>query len=63
VTTFLPTLFVTLLAFLVPVLLFLIAKKGHAILTMSRLGDTIMSRYYKFLVCKYDSFPFPYCFN
>ena len=48
---------VTLLALLVPILLFLIAKKAHSILTMSQLHDTIMTRFYKFLVCKYDSSP------
>lgn len=50
--SFLPTLLVTLLALLVPVLLFLIGKKAHTILTLSQLGDTIMTRFYKFLVCK-----------
>lgn len=53
ITAFLPTLLVALLAILVPLLLLLIGKKAHTILTLSRLHDTIMTRYYKFLVCKY----------
>jgi hypothetical protein len=52
ITAFLPTLLVALLAILVPLLLLLIGKKAHTILTLSRLHDTIMTRYYKFLVCK-----------
>lgn len=51
ITAFLPTLIVALLAILVPMLLLLIGKQAHTILTLSRLHDTIMVRYYKFLVC------------
>lgn len=32
-------------------LLLLIAKKAHTIVTYSKLHDTIMVRYWKFLVC------------
>jgi ABC-type antimicrobial peptide transport system permease subunit len=52
ITAFVPTLLVAILAILVPLLLLLIAKQAHTILTLSRLHDTIMTRYYKFLVCK-----------
>lgn len=52
ITAFIPTLLVAILAILVPLLLLLIAKQAHTILTLSRLHDTIMTRYYKFLVCK-----------
>ncbi|KAG8773666.1 hypothetical protein FRC15_001883, partial [Serendipita sp. 397] len=51
ITAFLPTLIVALLAILVPLLLLLIGKQAHTILTLSKLHDTIMVRYYKFLVC------------
>ncbi|KIM23172.1 hypothetical protein M408DRAFT_17948 [Serendipita vermifera MAFF 305830] len=51
ITAFVPTLLVAILAILVPLLLLLIAKQAHTILTLSRLHDTIMVRYYKFLVC------------
>jgi hypothetical protein len=57
VTTFLPTVLVTLLALLVPLLLLLITTKGHAILTRSKMADSITTRYYKFLVCKYVLVP------
>jgi len=52
ITAFIPTLLVAILAILVPLLLLLIAKQAHTILTLSRLHDTILTRYYKFLVCK-----------
>ena len=48
--SFLPTFLVSLLALLIPLLLFLIAKKAHTITTLSALHDLIMTRYYKFLV-------------
>lgn len=47
-----PTLLVTGLAILVPLLLLLISKKAHTIVLLSKLHDQIMTRYYKFLVCK-----------
>ncbi|KAG8980348.1 hypothetical protein FRC05_005979 [Tulasnella sp. 425] len=46
-----PTLLVTGLAILVPLLLLLISKKAHTIVLLSKLHDQIMTRYYKFLVC------------
>ena len=48
--SFLPTFLVSLLAILIPLLLLLIAKKGHTIITLSALHDLIMTRYYKFLI-------------
>jgi hypothetical protein len=39
-----------LLALLIPLLLLLIGKKAHTMPTLSEMHDTIMSRYYKFLV-------------
>ena len=48
--SFLPTFLVSALALLIPLLLLLIAKKGHTIITLSALHDLIMTRYYKFLV-------------
>ena len=50
IQSFLPTFLVSLLAILIPLLLLLIAKKGHTIITLSVLHDLIMTRYYKFLV-------------
>ncbi len=41
---------VSLLALLIPVILFFIAKKAHTITTLSALHDLILTRYYKFLV-------------
>jgi hypothetical protein len=52
ISAFVPTLIVALLAILVPLLLLLIGKQAHTILTLSKLHDTIMVRYYKWLVCK-----------
>ncbi|KAF8480584.1 hypothetical protein JB92DRAFT_3102097 [Gautieria morchelliformis] len=51
ISSLLPTLLVSLLTILVPVILLLIAKKGHTIITFSKLHDTIMIRYWKFLIC------------
>jgi hypothetical protein len=48
--SFLPTVLVSLLAVLIPLILLLIAKKAHTIITLSELHDRIMTRYYKFLV-------------
>ncbi|KAI9464920.1 hypothetical protein BJY52DRAFT_1247236 [Lactarius psammicola] len=48
--SFLPTLLVSLLALLIPLILLLIAKKAHTIITLSGLHDRIMMRYYKFLI-------------
>lgn len=48
--SFLPTVLVSLLAILIPLILLLIAKKAHTIITLSELHDRIMMRYYKFLV-------------
>ncbi|KAI0755185.1 hypothetical protein C8Q80DRAFT_1093766 [Daedaleopsis nitida] len=48
--SFLPTVLVSLLAILIPLVLLLIAKRAHTIATLSALHDRIMTRYYKFLV-------------
>jgi hypothetical protein len=50
IQSFLPTILVSLLSILVPLILLLIAKKAHTITTLSSLHDTIMVRYYKFLI-------------
>ena len=50
IQSFLPTFLVSALAILIPLVLLLIAKKGHTIITLSALHDLIMTRYYKFLV-------------
>ncbi|KAJ7644186.1 hypothetical protein FB45DRAFT_897169 [Roridomyces roridus] len=50
IQSFVPTLLVSLLAFSIPPILLLIAKKAHTITTLSALHDLIMTRYYKFLV-------------
>ena len=50
IQSFVPTLIVSLLTLLIPILLLLIAKKAHTILTLSSLHDRIMTRYYKFLI-------------
>lgn len=50
IQSFLPTLLVSLLALLIPLVLLLIAKKAHTIMTLSALHDRIMTRYYKFLI-------------
>ncbi|PFH54095.1 hypothetical protein AMATHDRAFT_38479 [Amanita thiersii Skay4041] len=50
IQSFLPTLLVAVLALLIPLILFLIAKKAHTITTLSHLHDKIMTRYYKFLI-------------
>ncbi|KAH7915420.1 hypothetical protein BJ138DRAFT_1189738 [Hygrophoropsis aurantiaca] len=50
IQSFLPTLLISLLTILIPLLLLLIAKKAHTITTLSVLHDTIMTRYYKFLI-------------
>jgi hypothetical protein len=41
---------VSLLSILVPLILLLIAKKAHTIITLSELHDRIMTRYYKWLI-------------
>ncbi|THH23170.1 hypothetical protein EUX98_g8009 [Antrodiella citrinella] len=48
--SFIPTLLVSGLSILIPLLLLLIAKKAHTISTLSVLHDRILTRYYKFLV-------------
>ncbi|KZT09143.1 uncharacterized protein LAESUDRAFT_695760 [Laetiporus sulphureus 93-53] len=48
--SFVPTVLVSLLSLLIPLLLLLIAKKAHTIATLSTLHDRIMTRYYKFLI-------------
>jgi hypothetical protein len=48
--SFIPTILVSLLALLIPPILFLIAKRAHTIVTLSALHDCIMTRYYKFLI-------------
>lgn len=50
IQSFLPTVLISLLAILIPPILLLIAKKAHTIITLSVMHDTIMTRYYKFLV-------------
>ncbi|RDX49881.1 hypothetical protein OH76DRAFT_1349897 [Lentinus brumalis] len=48
--SFVPTVLVSLLSLLIPLLLLLIGKRAHTIATLSALHDRIMTRYYKFLV-------------
>ncbi|KAI0714066.1 hypothetical protein C8T65DRAFT_738952 [Cerioporus squamosus] len=48
--SFVPTVLVSLLLVLIPLLLLLIGKRAHTIATLSALHDRIMTRYYKFLV-------------
>ncbi|CCL99716.1 uncharacterized protein FIBRA_01738 [Fibroporia radiculosa] len=48
--SFVPTVLVSLLSLLIPLILLLIAKKAHTIAMLSTLHDRIMTRYYKFLV-------------
>ncbi|KAF9242543.1 hypothetical protein BU15DRAFT_86750 [Melanogaster broomeanus] len=50
IQSFLPTILISLLAILIPLILLLIAKKAYTITTLSLLHDTIMTRYYKFLI-------------
>jgi hypothetical protein len=50
IQSFLPTVLISLLAILIPPILLLIAKKAHTIITLSVMHDTIMTRYYKFLI-------------
>jgi hypothetical protein len=50
IQSFVPTLLVSLLAILIPLILLLIAKKAHTIPTLSALHDQILTRYYKFLI-------------
>ncbi|KAI0036449.1 hypothetical protein K488DRAFT_41147 [Vararia minispora EC-137] len=50
IQSFVPTVIVSLLTLLIPVLLLLIAKKAHTIVALSHLHDRIMARYYKFLI-------------
>jgi hypothetical protein len=48
--SFIPTILVSLLTLLIPPILFLIAKKAHAFVTLSALHDCILRRYYRFLI-------------
>ncbi|KAE9400487.1 hypothetical protein BT96DRAFT_919485 [Gymnopus androsaceus JB14] len=50
IQSFVPTLLVSLLALLIPLILLLIGKKAHTITTLSALHDLLMTRYYKFLI-------------
>jgi hypothetical protein len=50
ITSLLPTLLVSGLAILVPLILLLIAKKAHTLVALSDLHDRILTRYYKWLV-------------
>lgn len=50
IQSFLPTILISLLAILIPLILRLIARKGYTITTLSLIDDTIMIRYYKFLI-------------
>lgn len=50
IQSFVPTLLVSLLSMLIPLILLLIAKKAFTIATLSSLHDLIMIRYYKFLI-------------
>lgn len=50
IQSFLPTLSVSLLAILMPLILLLIARKAYRITTLSLIHDTILVRYYKFLI-------------
>lgn len=51
ISSLLPTVLVSILTILIPLILLLIAKKGHTIITFSKLHDTIMIRYWRFLIC------------
>ncbi|EJD50636.1 hypothetical protein AURDEDRAFT_112230 [Auricularia subglabra TFB-10046 SS5] len=51
ISSLLPTVLVSLLVIFVPMLLLLIGKKAHTIITLSKLHDRIMTRYHKFLTC------------
>ncbi|KAG8907708.1 hypothetical protein FRB99_002504 [Tulasnella sp. 403] len=51
ISSLLPTVLVTGLAILVPLILLLISKKAHTIVLLSKLHDQILTRYHKFLVC------------
>lgn len=48
--SFIPTILVSLLSLLIPLILFLIAKKAHTFVMLSALHDYIMTRYYRFLI-------------
>ncbi|KAH7103405.1 hypothetical protein BKA62DRAFT_696841 [Auriculariales sp. MPI-PUGE-AT-0066] len=50
-SSLLPTVLVSLLQIFIPMLLLLIGKKAHTIITLSKLHDRIMTRYHKFLLC------------
>ncbi|KAG2153124.1 uncharacterized protein EDB93DRAFT_1136745 [Suillus bovinus] len=50
IQSFLPTVLISLLAILIPPILLLTSKKAHIIITLSVMHDTIMTRYYKFLI-------------
>ncbi|OJA09613.1 hypothetical protein AZE42_01404 [Rhizopogon vesiculosus] len=50
IQSFLPTILISLLMMLIPLILLLIAKKAHTIITLSAMHDRIMTRYYKFLI-------------
>ncbi|KAF9221015.1 hypothetical protein BS17DRAFT_758900 [Gyrodon lividus] len=50
IQSFLPTVLVSLLTILIPLILLLIAKKAYTVTTLSLLHDMIMTRYYKFLI-------------
>jgi hypothetical protein len=48
--SFIPTILVSLLSLLIPLILLLIANKAHTFVILSALHDWIMTRYYKFLI-------------
>ncbi|KAG2066463.1 DUF221-domain-containing protein [Suillus decipiens] len=50
IQSFLPTVLISLLTILIPPILLLISKKAHTTITLSVMHDTIMTRYYKFLI-------------
>ncbi|KAG0700120.1 hypothetical protein DFH29DRAFT_933566 [Suillus ampliporus] len=50
IQSFLPTILISLLTILIPLILLLVAKKAHTITTLSAMHDRIMTRYYKFLI-------------
>lgn len=50
IQSFVPTILVSLLALLIPIILLGVGKKAQTISTLSALHDRIMTRYYKFLI-------------
>ncbi|CED82431.1 Uncharacterized conserved protein [Phaffia rhodozyma] len=51
ITSLLPTLLVSGLTLLIPLLLFLISRNAETIVTKSQMHNIMLSRYYRFLMC------------